>query len=148
VTTICDHVPTPPPSFSELNTAPGRKSWSRGRSANDDMIAAMTSLADLEARIAALEAERADYRAVLAAVGALGRRVDEGSVKTDANRASINALGEKLAGFQAETRARFDTLEQKIDANHHEATARFRSVDENLAEIRDLIVDRLGGQGQ
>jgi hypothetical protein len=31
-----------------------------------------STLADLEARIAALEAERADYRAVLAAINALG----------------------------------------------------------------------------
>jgi hypothetical protein len=36
----------------------------------------MTTLADLEARVAALEADRADYRAVLAAVGALNGRVD------------------------------------------------------------------------
>jgi hypothetical protein len=78
-----------------------------------------------------LEAERADYRAVLAAVGALGGRVDglservdghiervEGvEVKTDANREAINALGEKLAGFQVETRGRFDAVEHKIDAH-------------------------------
>jgi hypothetical protein len=109
-------------------------------------------LADLEARVAALEAERADYRAVLAAVGALGGRVDGliervtgVEVKTDVNREAINALGEKLAGFQVETRDRFDAVEHKIDAHHEEATGRFRSVDEQLAEIKDLIIDRLGG---
>jgi ABC-type transporter Mla subunit MlaD len=118
----------------------------------------VASLADLEARVAALEADRADYRAVLAAVGATGSRVgglesktdalvvktDDLVVRTDANRESINALGEKLAGFQTETRQRFETLEQKIDANHAEMTARFRSVDEHFAELRELIVDGFG----
>jgi predicted phage tail protein len=85
---------------------------------------------------------------VLAAVGALSGRVDDLSVKTDANREAINALGEKLAGFQVETRQRFETLEQKVDANHREATARFRSFDEQLGEIKDLIVERLGGERQ
>jgi len=61
-------------------------------------------------------------------------------VKTDANREAINAVGEKLAGFQAETRERFEAVEQKIDDHHQEATGRFRSVDEQLAEIKDLIV--------
>jgi hypothetical protein len=109
-----------------------------------------------------LEAERADYHAVLAAVGALGGRVDglgervdgliervEGvEVKTDANREAINALGEKLAGFKVETRDRFDAVEHKIDAHHEEATGRFRSVDEQLADIKDLIIDPLGGSAQ
>jgi hypothetical protein len=67
----------------------------------------VTSLADLEGRVAALEADRADYRAVLAAVGALGQRV-EGmdqrlgvvAVTTKANRDAINALGQKVAAHQ------------------------------------------------
>jgi hypothetical protein len=74
--------------------------------------------------LADLEAHLADYRAVLA----------------------------KLAGFQAETRARFDAVDQKFDAVdgkfvglHQEMTGRFRSVDEQLAEIKDLIIDRRGG---
>jgi outer membrane murein-binding lipoprotein Lpp len=50
--------------------------WRVGQTARDDMTATMSSLADLEARVAALEADRADYRAVLAAVGAFGQRVD------------------------------------------------------------------------
>jgi len=106
--------------------------------------------------VAALEADRADYRAVLTAVGALGGRVDgltermQGvEIKSDANREAINALGEKLAGFQAETRTRFDAVEQKIDDKvdglRQEMTGRFRSVDEQLAEIKDLIVERRGG---
>jgi hypothetical protein len=123
-------------------------------------------LADLEARVAALEADRADYRAVLAATGALRQRVDgmdlrfdrvdarldgidrrfdDLAMQTNANRESINALGEKLAGFQTETRARFEAVEQRIDREfsglRQEMNGRFRSVDEQLAEVKDLIVD-------
>lgn len=72
--------------------------------------------------LADLEAHREDYRAVLA----------------------------KLAGFQAETRARFDAVGRKIDQNvdglRQEMTGRFRSVDEQLAEIKDLIIDQRGGR--
>jgi ABC-type transporter Mla subunit MlaD len=120
----------------------------------------VTSLADLEARVAALEADRADYRAVLASVGALSGRVHALSdrvdglterlqtveIKIDANGEAINALGEKLAGFQNETRTRFEALEQKSDSRYHEANRRFNSVDEQLAEIKDLIIDRRGGR--
>jgi hypothetical protein len=67
--------------------------------------------------LADLEAHLADYRAVLA----------------------------KLAGFQAETRARFDAVDGKFVGLHQEMTGRFRSVDEQLAEIKDLIIDRRGG---
>jgi ABC-type transporter Mla subunit MlaD len=120
-------------------------------------MTAVTSLADLEARVAALEADRADYRAVLAAVGALSGRVDglndrvqTVEIKSDANREAINALGEKLAGFQAETRTRFDAvdrkIDQKVDGLRQEMTGRFRSVDEQLAEIKELIIDRRGGR--
>jgi chromosome segregation ATPase len=143
-------------------------------------MTAVTSLADLDARVAALEADRADYRAVLAAVGALSGRVDglnerfdglnervdglnerfDGltermqtvEIKTDANREAINALGERLAGFQTETRTHFEAVEQKIDdldqksdSRYHQATGRFNAVDEQLAEIKDLLIDRFGG---
>ncbi len=59
----------------------------------------LASLADLEARVAALEADRADYRAVLAAVGALAGRVSDAEVKIDAHREAINTLGDKVAGL-------------------------------------------------
>jgi uncharacterized coiled-coil protein SlyX len=88
----------------------------------------MMSPADLEARVAALE------------------------VKTDATREAINALGEKLAGHQQETREQFTSLRDEFNAlrddlagDRQETRARLRSVDEQLAEIKDLIVDRLGG---
>jgi hypothetical protein len=76
-------------------------------------------------------------------------------VKTDANRQAINALGEKLAGFQADTHERFDAIDGRFeavdgrfDAFEQNMNARFRSVDEGQAELKDLIIDRLGGSGQ
>ncbi len=103
----------------------------------------MASLADLEARVAALEADRADYRAVLAAVGALAQRVSDADVKIDAHREAINALGEKVADFQAETRQRFAGIEHKIDEYHQESTGRFRSLEDGQAELKDLILQAL-----
>lgn len=91
----------------------------------------MATLEDHEARIAALEASQADYRAVLAAVNALAANqrdhaIDVAAVKTDvaAVKTDVAALKTEFVDFRAETRANF------------------RSVDEHLAEIRDLIIDR------
>ena len=101
----------------------------------------MATLEDLEARIAALEASQADYRAVLAAVNALGAnqrdhtldlaavKTDVAAVKTDvaAVTTDVVALKTELADFRTETRTTF------------------RSVDEHLAELRDLIIGRRNG---
>lgn len=78
---------------------------------------AMAALDDLEARIAALEASQADYRAVLAAVNALAANQREYSLR-------LTKVETELADFRQETRARL------------------RGVDEQLAEIKDLIVGR------
>ena len=95
------------------------------------MLGHMTSSADLESRVAELEA------------------------KTDATREAINALGEKLAGHQLATdeklgslRHEFQALRDDLAAQRRETGASFRSVDEHLAEIRELIVDRLGPSPQ
>jgi prefoldin subunit 5 len=94
----------------------------------------MATLEDLEARIAALEASQADYRAVLAAVNALGANQRDhalglAAVKTDLAAVNTDLTGVKteLADFRQETRA---TL---------------HSVDEQLAEIKDLIIGRSDG---
>jgi uncharacterized coiled-coil protein SlyX len=91
----------------------------------------MAALEDLEARVSALEASQADYRAVLAAVNALGANQRDhalglGAVRTDlaAVTANLAAVETELADFRQETRATF------------------RSVDEQLAEIKDLIIGR------
>jgi hypothetical protein len=94
----------------------------------------MATLDDLEARVAALEASHADYRAVLAAVSALGANQRE------------HALG--LARVESEvTMVKTDVAALKIEFGdfRQETRATFRSVDEQLTEIKDLIVDRRNG---
>jgi hypothetical protein len=80
----------------------------------------VATLEDLEARIAALEAAHADYRAVLAAVNALGANQRDHALR-------LTTLETELADFRTETRAGF------------------RSVDEQLVDIKDLIVGRRNG---
>jgi ABC-type transporter Mla subunit MlaD len=87
----------------------------------------MATLEDLEARVAALEASQADYRAVLAAVNALGSNQREHAL----NLAAVTKeLGE---------------VKKDLDDFRHESRATSRSVDEQLAEIKDLIVGRRDG---
>jgi hypothetical protein len=80
----------------------------------------MATLEDLEARVAALEASQADYRAVLSAVNALGANEREHSLR-------LTAVESGLADLRQETRAGF------------------RSVEEHIAELKDLIVGRNNG---
>ena len=103
----------------------------------------MASLAELEARVAALEADRADYRAVLAAVGVLAQRVGDADVKIGAHREAVNALGEKVSGFQAEVRERFDTLNRNHEDDRTEAAEFRRSVEDGQSELKDLILQAL-----
>jgi septation ring formation regulator EzrA len=84
----------------------------------------VATLDDIEARVAALEASQADYRAVLAAVNTLGANQREHSVRLATVESELGTVKTELADFRMETRA---TL---------------RSVDEQLAEIKDLIVGR------
>jgi hypothetical protein len=78
------------------------------------------TLEDLEARVAALEASQADYRAVLAAVNALGANQREHSI-------------------------RLDELKTEVTERFRVVDTRFHSVDEQLAEIKDLIIGRRNG---
>jgi hypothetical protein len=88
----------------------------------------MATMEDLEARVAALEASQADYRAVLAAVNALGVNQREHSIRLTAVETGLAEVKSDLSDFRQETRA---TL---------------RTVDESLAEIKDLIVGRSSGR--
>jgi uncharacterized coiled-coil protein SlyX len=81
----------------------------------------------LEARVAALEASQADYRAVLAAVNALGVNQREHALRLDRVETRLSGVETHLADFRQETQGRF------------------RSVDDQLAEIKDLIVGRHNG---
>jgi ABC-type transporter Mla subunit MlaD len=87
----------------------------------------MATLEDLEARVAALEATQADYRAVLAAVNALGANQREHAIGLGALKTELATVKTELADFRTETRATF------------------RSVDEQLAEIKDLVIGRRNG---
>jgi len=94
----------------------------------------VATVEDLEARVAALEASHADYRAVLAAANALGANqrdhvIGLAAVTTDVAvlKTDVAVLKTEFTDFRTETRANF------------------RSVDEHLAEIRDLIIERRNG---
>lgn len=93
----------------------------------------MATLEDLEARVAALEASQADYRAVLA-TKALGTNQREHSLRLTAVETGVTGVKTDLADFRIEM-ADF----------RQETQGRFRSVDEQLAEIKDLIVGRRNG---
>ena len=88
----------------------------------------MATLEDLEARVAALEASQADYRAVLAAVNALGANQREHALGLAAVKTELAAVKTELAEFRQETRSTS------------------RSVDEQLAELKDLIIGQRNGQ--
>jgi hypothetical protein len=87
----------------------------------------MATLEDLEARVAALEASQADYRAVLAAVNALGANQRELTM-------TVREHGNRLAAVEA------GLADFRLEVN-----GRFRSVDEQLTEIKDLIIGRRNG---
>ncbi|HET7665754.1 MAG TPA: hypothetical protein VFK56_06730 [Mycobacterium sp.] len=94
----------------------------------------MDSLEDLEARVTALEASQADYRAVLAAVNALGANQREHSFR-------LTEVETRLAGVES----RLGGVETQLADFRQDTQARFRSVDEHLAEIKDLIAGRRDG---
>ena len=89
----------------------------------------MATLEDLEARIAAVEASHADYRAVLAAVNALGANQREHSLR-------LVTVESKLGTVESE----LGTVKSELADFRLETRATLHSVDEQLAEIRDLIV--------
>ena len=94
----------------------------------------MATLEDLEARVAALEASQADYRAVLAAANALGANQRDHGLRLTAVETRLGTVNTRLA-----------TVETELADFRTETRARFRSVDEQLAEIKDLIVGRRNG---
>jgi uncharacterized coiled-coil protein SlyX len=84
-------------------------------------------LEELEARVAALEASQADYRAVLAAVNALGANQREHALRLDRVETRLSGVETQVADFRQETQGRF------------------RSIGDQLAEIKDLILGRHNG---
>ena len=88
----------------------------------------MTTLEELEARVAALEANQADYRAVLAAVNALGANQREIATTVRDHTARLGHIEGKV-----------DLLATKSD----DTNARARSLEEGQAEIKDLLIRAL-----
>lgn len=86
------------------------------------------TLAELEARVAALEAERADYRAVLAAINALGANHRDHSTRVAAVESRLEAVETRLG---------------TVESTLREHTGYLRSLDENQAEIKELLVRAL-----
>lgn len=88
----------------------------------------MAALEDLEARVSALEASQADYRAVLAAVNALGANQREHAER-------LTGVAERLDGVEA----RLSSVEFKLD----DTNARVRSLEDTTGEIKDLLIKAL-----
>lgn len=86
------------------------------------------TLAELEARVAALEAERADYRAVLAAINALGANQRDHVEQLRTVSDNQDALAQQQ-----------DAMTQQQSETH----IRVRSIEDNLAEVKDLLVRAL-----
>ena len=72
-------------------------------------------------------AAQADYRAVLAAVNALGANQRDQGLRLTTVETRLGTVETELADLRTETRTGF------------------RSVDERLAEIKDLIIGRRNG---
>ena len=83
---------------------------------------------ELEARVAALEANQVDQRAVLAAVNALGTN----------QREMATTLRDHSRQLDDHTR-RLERLESKTD----DTNVRVRSLEEGVAQIKDLLVQVL-----
>lgn len=85
----------------------------------------MTTLEELEARVAALEANQADYRAVLAAVNVLGANQRDIATPVRDHTARLHRVEGKV-----------DLLATKSD----DTNARVRSMEGGQAEIKDLLI--------
>ncbi|CAN5221300.1 hypothetical protein BH11ACT6_BH11ACT6_04930 [soil metagenome] len=88
----------------------------------------MSALADLEARVAALEASCADYRAVLAAVNASG-----------ANQRDMAMTLLEHTDRLTRVETRLDRVETKLD----DTNTRVRSLEDGVGEIKVLLVRAL-----
>jgi hypothetical protein len=94
---------------------------------------------DVEARLAALEARMEEVAADAAAArhlaAARDRDLADLGIKVDANRAAINALGVQSA-------ARFDRLEQHVDAGFAEMRGKLDQTAAGMAQIVELLTRR------
>jgi ABC-type transporter Mla subunit MlaD len=100
---------------------------------------------DLEARVAALEASQADYRSVLAAANALGANQREHSLRLVTVASKIDTVESRLGAVESRlgtVESELGTVKTELADFRLETRASLRSVDEHLAELRDLTVGR------
>ncbi len=101
----------------------------------------MTNPSDVEARLAALESRMEEVAADAAAArhlaAARDRDLADLSIKVDANRSAINALGVQTAG-------RFDQLEQRVDAGFAEMRAKFDQIDAKFDQVDNGFAEMRG----
>jgi chromosome segregation ATPase len=126
-------------------------------------------MSDLETRLAVLEADRADYRAVIASVNALGERVDALTSRVDGLTGRVDGLGQRVERLDAavdKLQARVEGLDggfDRVDARMADIAAatsgqrddtsglgekldaRLRAVDEGQAELKELMLQAVGG---
>ncbi|QIS20514.1 hypothetical protein [Nocardia terpenica] len=91
------------------------------------------TLAELEARVAVLEADRADYKAVLSTMNALSQQTRE----------RLDVLDSKIDGVEERLTARIDGVEERLTGKLNDTNARVRSIEENVAEMKDLLLQAL-----
>jgi hypothetical protein len=107
---------------------------------------------DLEARVAALEAQPEEVASDAAAArhlaAARDRDLADFGVKVDANRKAINALGEQTAGRFNRLEQRMDNLEQKVDNLEQKVDTGFQKVNTGFTEMRGKLDQAAAGQQQ
>ena len=100
----------------------------------------MTQPSDHEARISRLEARIEEVAADASAARHLAAANDRDSadltVKVDANRKAINALGEQTRERFDRVDERFVRLEVKVDEGFAEMRSRFAEMDQGFAAMR------------
>ena len=105
----------------------------------------MTNPSDVEARLAALESRMEEVAADAAAArhltAARDRDLADLSIKVDANRQAINALGVQTAG-------RFDRVEHRLDGIDERMTSLETKVDNGFAEMRGKLDQTGAGMQQ
>jgi hypothetical protein len=103
----------------------------------------MGSPANFEARLAAVEARLEEVAADAAAArhlaAARDRDLADLTVKVDANRAAINALGVQTAARFDGLEQRFDNLEHKVDAGFAEMRSKFDQTAAGMQQIVGLL---------
>lgn len=86
------------------------------------------TLPELEARVAALEAQRVDYQAVLAAVNAIGANQRDQALRITRVEDRLDRVEDRL---------------DKADVTAADTNARVRSLEDNMAEMKDLLIRTL-----